>query len=119
RGAGRGRRKPRPRDGSLQAGGGELPPSFGRLPRLQRRVGGRRKRRCKTLLIGRAAQEPFVPDAQTDVATTGVPGLDEVLRGGLPRKRIYLLRGAPGTGKTTLGLQFLLEGVRNNEPGLY
>jgi circadian clock protein KaiC len=54
-----------------------------------------------------------------DVAATGVAGLDEILRGGLPRKRIYLLRGAPGTGKTTLALQFLLQGVRQGEAGLY
>jgi len=50
---------------------------------------------------------------------TGVSGLDEILRGGLPRRRTYLLRGAPGVGKTTLGLQFLLEGARAGEPGLY
>lgn len=39
--------------------------------------------------------------------------------GGLPGNRIYLLEGNPGTGKTTLALQFLLEGVRQGEPGLY
>ena len=54
-----------------------------------------------------------------DLVKTGVRGLDEVLRGGLPRRRTYLLRGTPGVGKTTLGLQFLLEGVRNGESGLY
>jgi circadian clock protein KaiC len=54
-----------------------------------------------------------------DLVKTGVSGLDEILRGGLPRRRTYLLRGAPGVGKTTLGLQFLLEGVRNGESGLY
>ncbi len=50
---------------------------------------------------------------------TGVSGLDEILCGGLPRRRTYLLRGSPGVGKTTLGLQFLLEGAREGEPGLY
>ena len=55
----------------------------------------------------------------TDLLTTGVEGLDHVLCGGLPRRRIYLLRGAPGVGKTTLGLQFLLEGARKGERGLY
>ena len=50
---------------------------------------------------------------------TGVTGLDEILCGGLPRRRTYLVRGAPGTGKTTLGLQFLLEGARRGDPGLY
>lgn len=51
--------------------------------------------------------------------STGVPGLDEVLRGGLPQNRLYLLEGTPGSGKTTLALQFLLEGVRNGETTLY
>jgi circadian clock protein KaiC len=50
---------------------------------------------------------------------TGVPGLDVILSGGLPRNRIYLLQGDPGNGKTTIALQFLLEGARRGEPGLY
>ncbi|MCS7309588.1 MAG: recombinase, partial [Armatimonadetes bacterium] len=44
--------------------------------------------------------------------STGVPGLDEVLEGGLLPRRAYLLRGAPGTGKTLLGLHFLAAGTR-------
>jgi circadian clock protein KaiC len=48
-----------------------------------------------------------------------VPGLDEVLGGGLPRRRQYLLDGEPGTGKTTLAMQFLLEGRARGERGLY
>jgi circadian clock protein KaiC len=50
---------------------------------------------------------------------TGIVGLDEVLCGGLPRGRLYLVQGAPGAGKTTLALQFLLEGVRAGERVLY
>jgi circadian clock protein KaiC len=50
---------------------------------------------------------------------TGIPGLDHVLGGGLRTSSIYLLRGASGTGKTTLGLQFVLEGVRRGERCLY
>ena len=50
---------------------------------------------------------------------TGVPGLDYILKGGLPKSRLHLLEGSPGTGKTTLGLQFLLEGARHGETGLY
>jgi circadian clock protein KaiC len=52
-------------------------------------------------------------------ASTGIPGLDDILGGGLPRHRLYLVQGTPGAGKTTLALQFLLEGVRAGEPCLY
>ncbi|HEX8616591.1 MAG TPA: ATPase domain-containing protein [Thermoanaerobaculia bacterium] len=55
----------------------------------------------------------------TDVAATGIEGLDHLLLGGFPRNHIYLLQGDPGVGKTTLGLQFLLEGVRVGEKALY
>ncbi len=51
--------------------------------------------------------------------TMGIEGLDEVLGGGLPHNRMYLLQGDPGVGKTTMALQFLLEGVRLGEKGLY
>ena len=51
--------------------------------------------------------------------STGIEGLDDVLRGGFPANRLYLIEGDPGTGKTTLALQFLLEGARLGEPGLY
>jgi circadian clock protein KaiC len=47
--------------------------------------------------------------------TTGLSGLDEILHGGLIPERAYLIRGGPGTGKTTLGLQFLLQGVALEE----
>jgi circadian clock protein KaiC len=49
----------------------------------------------------------------------GVGGLDDVLLGGLNPNRIYLLEGDPGTGKTTLALQFMLEGARAGEKCLY
>lgn len=51
--------------------------------------------------------------------STGIPPLDVILHGGLTADRMYLIEGMPGTGKTTLGLQFLLEGVRNGENALY
>jgi circadian clock protein KaiC len=53
------------------------------------------------------------------LASSGIRGLDYILRGGLPRNRIYLVQGDPGVGKTTLGLQFLLEGLRTGERCLY
>ena len=51
--------------------------------------------------------------------STGIVGLDEVLNGGLPQHRLYLVDGVPGTGKTTIGLQFLLAGVAAGESVLY
>src|SRR5258708_33482392 len=51
--------------------------------------------------------------------STGIPGLDEILGGGLPASRLYLVQGSPGAGKTTLALQFLLEGLKTGEKGLY
>lgn len=58
-----------------------------------------------------AAFHPRVP--------TGVRGLDDVLGGGLPSGRVYLVEGQPGAGKTTLALQFLLEGSKRGERVLY
>jgi len=52
-------------------------------------------------------------------ARTGIAGLDEILGGGIPANHLYLIDGAPGSGKTTLALQFLLEGVGLGERGLY
>ena len=52
-------------------------------------------------------------------ALSGISGLDNVLRGGFPRNRLYVVEGNPGAGKTTLALQFLLEGVRVGETVLY
>ncbi len=57
--------------------------------------------------------------APTKKSRTGIVGLDQVLRGGFPANRFYLLRGQPGVGKTTLALQFLLQGIAEGEPGLY
>lgn len=51
--------------------------------------------------------------------STGVPGLDDIIRGGLPPNCLYLVHGIPGSGKTTLAMQFLLEGIRKGEKTLY
>jgi circadian clock protein KaiC len=52
-------------------------------------------------------------------AELGIDGLDDILVGGLARGHLYLVEGTPGTGKTTLALQYLLEGARQGETGLY
>jgi circadian clock protein KaiC len=51
--------------------------------------------------------------------STGIPGIDDILGGGLARDRLYLIEGEPGTGKTTMSLQFLLEGAKSGETVLY
>jgi circadian clock protein KaiC len=53
------------------------------------------------------------------LVSTGIAGLDYVLSGGLPANHLYLVEGDPGTGKTTLGLQYLLSGHARGEKGLY
>ena len=58
-------------------------------------------------------------DMKTDLAKTGIWGLDNILSGGLSRQHVFLLEGAPGTGKTTIALQFLMEGARAGEKCLY
>ncbi|MFP5229083.1 MAG: ATPase domain-containing protein [Acidobacteriota bacterium] len=50
---------------------------------------------------------------------TGIAGLDDILGGGLARNHLYLVEGDPGTGKTTIAMQFLMEGVRCGQKGLY
>ena len=56
----------------------------------------------------------------TDVnCPSGIEGLDDILAGGLPSQGFYLIQGDPGSGKTTLALQFLLEGLRRGEKVFY
>jgi circadian clock protein KaiC len=59
------------------------------------------------------------PAAHSDRISTGVAELDDILGGGLTKARSYLLEGTPGSGKTTIALQFLLEGAHVGERGLY
>jgi len=65
----------------------------------------------------KSVQEEDIADAPR--ISTGSSGLDDILGGGLDPNRVYLYEGKPGTGKTTIALQFLLEGVRQGEPVLY
>ncbi|MEH3120656.1 MAG: AAA family ATPase [Sphingomonas phyllosphaerae] len=60
-----------------------------------------------------------MPSSATDDALTGTSGLDDVLGGGLQRARTFLLEGSPGTGKTTVALQFLVTGAAAGERCLY
>ncbi|MEO7888283.1 ATPase domain-containing protein [Polaromonas sp.] len=62
---------------------------------------------------------PLTSRADATFLSTGIPGLDTILSGGLVKGRIYLIEGEPGTGKTTTGLQFLLEGIRHGESVVY
>lgn len=66
---------------------------------------------------GEFAAEP--PAAPLDRISSGVPGLDEMLGGGLYRSFTTLVTGPSGVGKTALGLQFLSDGMKQGEPGLY
>src|SRR5262249_8758800 len=58
-------------------------------------------------------------DLEPGTISTGNVGLDDILGGGFDADRVYLIEGRPGTGKTTLALQFLLAGVREGERCLY
>lgn len=65
------------------------------------------------------ATEQITPNQTSTRCTSGCPGLDSVLGGGLPVGHVYLLEGEPGTGKTTLALQFAAEGLRKGDKVLY
>ena len=58
-------------------------------------------------------------DGQTAKAASGIEGLDDILSGGFSRGSLFLVEGSPGTGKTTLALNYLLEGARAGESCLY
>lgn len=69
--------------------------------------------------VGSASSPTSLPDGHSQRRCTGIPGLDDILHGGFPAGHLYLIEGDPGTGKTTLALQFLLEGIRQGERVLY
>lgn len=61
----------------------------------------------------------MVEDTAQPLLPVGISGIDDILRGGLPANCLYLVTGTPGSGKTTLAIQFLLEGLRRGERVLY
>lgn len=57
----------------------------------------------------------LVPILAGTTVATGIAGLDDILKGGLTANRLYLVEGNPGSGKTTLAIQYLLTGVARGE----
>jgi len=66
-----------------------------------------------------ATSEATTADVHEDLVLTGIDGLDEMLGGGVPRGHILTVMGSFGTGKTTFGLQFLMQGLINGEKGIF
>jgi circadian clock protein KaiC len=65
------------------------------------------------------AVRDFGKRSPIELFATGIAGLDDILEGGLARDHLYLIEGDPGTGKTTMALQFLMEGTRQRQQSLY
>ncbi|BAA29356.1 252aa long hypothetical protein [Pyrococcus horikoshii OT3] len=61
----------------------------------------------------------MVVNIMTRRVKTGIPGVDEILHGGIPERNVVLLSGGPGTGKTIFSQQFLWNGLKMGEPGIY
>src|SRR6476659_4001758 len=95
-------------------------------PCSRRSSGGRtaaprpaRAGRCEASRVVLETSMPPEPIADAAPVPTGVPGLDGILMGGYSAHRAHLIEGRPGSGKTTLGLQFLLDGMARGERCLY
>jgi circadian clock protein KaiC len=72
-----------------------------------------------SLLAGASMNKTTDAALSPALVSTGIAGFDDILCGGFPPNRVYLIHGNPGAGKTTLALQYLLEGARRGEKGLY
>lgn len=77
------------------------------------------KSKRKSQSSSRPSPKASKPEVNQDRLSIGVPGLDDVLTGGLLPRCAYLLKGGPGCGKTTIGLHFLTTGQQNGERVLY
>jgi circadian clock protein KaiC len=75
--------------------------------------------RATTMDSGNGTSTPNVKGKSVERFATGIAGLDDILGGGLARNHLYLIEGDPGTGKTTIAMQFLMEGTRRGQKGLY
>ena len=102
-------------------GGSGRRANFGAAPRARKSRWSAKKRRKYSwgANSGWSGKGITVTDAAERHAATGVAGLDDILRGGFPRDRLFLIAGTPGTGKTTLAMQFLLAGIAPGETCLY
>jgi circadian clock protein KaiC len=106
--------------GAGREGGGVVSAAAVRIVKCGR-VGSRRYRyvyRLRVAFFTSHCRGGVELNSGTERRPTGVSGLDEVLHGGLVPERAYLVRGGPGTGKTTLGLHFLAAGVERGESAL-
>jgi circadian clock protein KaiC len=80
---------------------------------------GRSERPPEVFLKSQPLKSQTTEHPDDGLVPFGVQGLDDILRGGLPEHCVYVLTGEPGSGKTTLAMQFLMEGARRGEPCLY
>ena len=70
--------------------------------------------------LRKSSKKRLAPGVELQKCLTGIKGFDEITEGGIPRDRITLLCGSTGTGKTLLGVDFLINGAtRYNEPGVF
>jgi circadian clock protein KaiC len=74
---------------------------------------------CQQRRIGNGRVSPVATAAPVELFATGVAGLDDILGGGIARNHLYLIEGDPGTGKTTIAMQFLMEGTGRGQKALY
>src|SRR5262245_10000993 len=89
-------------------------------PRGRRTTIAPRHGATTTVRRTREAMTSAAPDSDApQPVPSGTPGLDDVMRGGFRPYGLYLIEGDPGSGKTTLSLQFMMEGVRRGERCMY